>query len=130
MAIGVTVNYTIEDIDFHDSKVQIKYLLENDEAPLIKRYLEVYGLDTLYSGLGETTLTADREDLIQTNFLSLTSSTMTVFAEEARRIILGGIGASVGIGLTGVTTFSQLSFINKSSADMGLYSYFKTHCGI
>ena len=74
MAIGVTVNYTIEDIDFHDSKVQIKYLLENDEAPLTKRYLEVYGLDTLYSGLGETTLTADREDLIQTNFLSLTSS--------------------------------------------------------
>jgi hypothetical protein len=45
MAIGVTVNYTIEDIDFHDSKVQIKYLLENDEAPLIKRYLEVYGLE-------------------------------------------------------------------------------------
>ena len=55
---------------------------------------------------------------------------MTVFAEEARRIILGGIGASVGIGLTGVTTFSQLSFINKSSEDMELYSYFKTHCGI
>jgi hypothetical protein len=130
MAIGVTVNYTIEDIDFHDSKVQIKYLLENDEAPLTKRYLEVYGLDTLYSGLGDTTLTADREDLIQTNFLSLTSSTMTVFAEEARRIILSGIGASVGIGLTGVTTFSQFSFINTSSEDMNIYSWLKTNCGI
>jgi hypothetical protein len=39
MAIGVTVNYTIEDLDFHNNNVQIKYLLDNDEAPLTKRYL-------------------------------------------------------------------------------------------
>ncbi len=130
MAIGVTVNYTIEDLDFHDSKVQIKYLLSNTEAPLSKRYLEVYGLENLYSGLGDTTVLADREDLIQSNFLSLTSTTMTAFADEARRIILSGIGGSVGIGLTGVTTFSQLSFINTSSEDMNIYSWLKTNCGI
>ena len=41
MAIGVTVNYTIEDIDSHDPRVEIKYLLSNTVAPLSRRYLEV-----------------------------------------------------------------------------------------
>jgi len=130
MAIGVTVNYTIEDLDFHDNKVQIKYLLDNDEAPLTKRYLEVYDLNTLYSGLGDTTITSDREDLIESNFLSLTSATMTVFADEARRIILSGIGSSVGIGLTGVTTFSKFDVVNRSSEDLKLFNWLHTHCGI
>lgn len=130
MAIGVTVNYTIEDLDFHDNKVQIKYLLDNDEAPLTKRYLEVYDLNTLYSGLGDTTVTSEREDLIESNFLSLTSATMTVFADEARRIILSGIGSSVGIGLTGVTTFSNFNVVDKSSEDLKLFNWLHTHCGI
>ena len=52
MAIGVTVNYTIEDLDFHNNNVQIKYLLDNDEAPLSKRYLEVYNLSDIYSVQG------------------------------------------------------------------------------
>ena len=82
MAIGITVNYTIEDLDFHNNNVQIKYLLDNDEAPLSKRYLEVYNLSDIYSGIGDTTLLTAREDLIQSNFLSLTSATMTVFADE------------------------------------------------
>ncbi|MFM1757174.1 MAG: hypothetical protein RL621_2167 [Bacteroidota bacterium] len=130
MAIGVTVNYTIEDLDFHDNRVQIKYLLDNDEAPLTKRYLEVYDLNTLYSGLGDTTVTSEREDLIESNFLSLTSATMTVFADEARRIILSGIGSSVGIGLTGVTTFSKFDVVNRSSEDLKLFNWLHTHCGI
>ncbi len=130
MAIGVTVNYTIEDLNFHDNRVQIKYLLDNDEAPLTKRYLEVYDLNTLYSGLGDTTVTSEREDLIESNFLSLTSATMTVFADEARRIILSGIGSSVGIGLTGVTTFSKFDVVNRSSEDLKLFNWLHTHCGI
>jgi len=48
MAIGVTVNYTIEDLDFHNNNVQIKYLLDNDEAPLTKRYLEVYDFNLIF----------------------------------------------------------------------------------
>jgi hypothetical protein len=130
MAIGVTVNYTIEDLNFHDNRVQIKYLLDNDEAPLTKRYLEVYDLNTLYSGLGDTTVTSERENLIESNFLSLTSATMTVFADEARRIILSGIGSSVGIGLTGVTTFSKFDVVNRSSEDLKLFNWLHTHCGI
>ena len=106
MAIGVTVNYTIEDIDSHDPKVEIKYLLSNSEAPLSRRYLEVYDLSAMYSGLGNTNVTADREELVRTNFLTLTSTTMTAFADEARNIILSGIGTSVGIGLTGAASFS------------------------
>ena len=46
----------------------IKYLLDNDEAPLSKRYLEVYNLSDIYSGIGDTTLLTAREDLIQSNF--------------------------------------------------------------
>lgn len=130
MAIGITVNYTIEDLDFHNNNVQIKYLLDNDEAPLSKRYLEVYNLSDIYSGIGDTTLLTAREDLIQSNFLSLTSSTMTVFADEARRIILSGIGTSVGIGLTGVTTFSQFNVVDRSSEDLQIFNWLNTHCGI
>ena len=122
MAIGITVNYTIEDLDFHNNNVQIKYLLDNDEAPLSKRYLEVYGLNALYSGLGDTTILAVREDLIQSNFLSLTSATMTVFADEARRIILSGICTSVGICLTGVTTFSKFDIVDRSSENLQIFS--------
>jgi hypothetical protein len=112
MAIGVTVNYTIEDIDSHDPRVEIKYLLSNTDAPLSRRYLEVYDLSSMYSGLGNTDVTADRESLVRTNFLSLTASTMTAFADEARNIILSSIGTSVGIGLTGAASFSfvQLTY--------------------
>jgi hypothetical protein len=111
MAIGVTINYTIEDIDSYDPRVEIKYLLSNTEAPLSRRYLEVYDLSAMYSGLGSTDVAADREDLVRTNFLSLTSATMTAFADEARNIILSGIG-TVGIGLTGAASFSfvQLTY--------------------
>ncbi len=77
MAIGVTVNYTIEDIDSHDPRVEIKYLLSNTDAPLSRRYLEVYDLSSMYAGLGNTDVTADRESLVRTNFLSLTASTMS-----------------------------------------------------
>jgi hypothetical protein len=90
----------------------------------------VYDLNDLYSGLGETTILAEREDLIQSNFLSLTSATMTVFADEARKIILSGIGSSVGIGLTGVTTFSKFDVVDRSSENLQIFNWLHTHCGI
>jgi hypothetical protein len=112
MAIGVTVNYTIEDIDSHDPRVEIKYLLSNSVAPLSRRYLEVYDLSAMYSGLGNTDVAGERQTLVRTNFLSLTSTTMTAFADEARNIILSGIGVSAGVGLTGAASFSfvQLTY--------------------
>ncbi len=66
----------------------------------------------MYSGIGNTDVTADREELVRTNFLTLTENTMTAFADEARNIILSSIGSSVGIGLTGAASFSfvQLTY--------------------
>ena len=55
---------------------------------------------------------------------------MTVFADEARRIILSGIGTSVGIGLTGVTTFSQFNVVDRSSENLQIFNWLNTHCGI
>jgi hypothetical protein len=55
---------------------------------------------------------------------------MTVFADEARRIILSGIGSSVGIGLTGVTTFSKFDIVDRSSSDLKIFNWLNTHCGI
>ena len=130
MAIGVTINYTIEDIDSYDPKVQIKYLLSNTEAPLSRRYLEVYDLSAMYSGIADTSVTADREDLVRTNFLSLTSSTMTSFADEARNIILSGIGTSVGIGITGAASFSFVQLNYKGEDKLKVFSWLDNKSGI
>ena len=130
MPIGVTVNYTIEDIDSYDPKVQIKYLLSNSEAPLSRRYLEVYDLTAMYSGIGETSLTADREELVRTNFLSLTSTTMTAFADEARNIILSGIGTSVGIGLTGAASFSFVQLTYNGEDKLKAFTWLDNKAGM
>lgn len=130
MAIGVTVNYTIEDIDSHDPKVEIKYLLSNSEAPLSRRYLEVYDLSALYSGLGNTDVTADREELVRTNFLTLTSTTMTTFADEARNIILSGIGTSVGIGITGAASFSFVQLDYNGEDKLKAFTWLDNKSGI
>jgi hypothetical protein len=130
MAIGVTVNYTIEDIDSDDPKVEIKYLLSNTEAPLSRRYLEVYDLNALYSGIGGTDVTADREELVRTNFLTLTSTTMTAFADEARNIILSSIGSSVGIGLTGATSFSFVQLTYNGEDKLKTFSWLDNKAGM
>lgn len=130
MAIGVTVNYTIEDIDSHDPKVEIKYLLSNTQAPLSRRYLEVYDLSAIYSGVGETTLTASRQELVRTNFLTLTKTTMTAFADEARNIILSGIGTTAGIGLTGAASFSFVQLNNNGEDKLEAFSCQDNKAGI
>jgi hypothetical protein len=130
MAIGVTVNYTIEDIDSHDPRVEIKYLLSNTEAPLSRRYLEVYDLSAMYSGIGNTDVTADREELVRTNFLTLTANTMTTFADEARNIILSSIGSSVGIGLTGVTSFSFVQLTYEGEDKLKTFSWLDNKAGM
>jgi hypothetical protein len=129
MAIGVTVNYTIEDIDSYDPRVEIKYLLSNTEAPLSRRYLEVYDLSAMYSGLGSTDVAADREDLVRTNFLSLTSATMTAFADEARNIILSGIG-TVGIGLTGAASFSFVQLTYNGEDKLKAFTWLDNKAGM
>ena len=130
MAIGVTINYTIEDIDSHDPRVEIKYLLSNTEAPLSKRYLEVYDLSAMYSGLGDTDVTADREELVRTNFLSLTTATMTSSADEARNIILSGIGTSVGIGLTGAASFSFVQLTCNGEDKLKTFTWLDNKAGM
>jgi len=129
MAIGVTINYTIEDIDSYDPRVEIKYLLSNTEAPLSRRYLEVYDLSAMYSGLGSTDVAADREDLVRTNFLSLTSATMTAFADEARNIILSGIG-TVGIGLTGAASFSFVQLTYNGEDKLKAFTWLDNKAGM
>jgi len=130
MAIGVTVNYTIEDIDSDDPKVEIKYLLSNTEAPLSRRYLEVYDLTAMYSGVGNTDVTADREELVRTNFLTLTANTMTAFADEARNIILSSIGTSVGIGLTGAASFSFVQLTYNGEDKLKAFSWLDNKAGM
>ncbi len=130
MAIGVTVNYTIEDIDSHDPRVEVKYLLSNAEAPLSRRYLEVYDLSAMYSGLGNTDVTADREELVRTNFLTLTQNTMTAFADEARNIILSSIGTSVGIGLTGAASFSFVQLTYNGEDKLKSFSWHNHKAGM
>lgn len=130
MAIGVTVNYTIEDIDSHDPRVEIKYLLSNVEAPLSRRYLEVYDLSAMFSGVGNTDVTADREELVRTNFLTLTQNTMTAFADEARNIILSSIGTSVGIGLTGAASFSFVQLTYNGEDKLKSFSWHNHKAGM
>ena len=130
MAIGVTVNYTIEDIDSHDPRVEIKYLLSNVEAPLSRRYLEVYDLSAMFSGIGNTDVTADREELVRTNFLTLTQNTMTAFADEARNIILSSIGTSVGIGLTGAASFSFVQLTYNGEDKLKSFSWHNHKAGM
>ena len=130
MAIGVTVNYTIEDIDSHDPRVEIKYLLSNTDAPLSRRYLEVNDLSSMYAGLGNTDVTADRELLVRTNFLSLTASTMTAFADEARNIILSSIGTSVGIGLTGAASFSFVQLTYNGEDKLKAFTWLDNKAGM
>ena len=44
MAIAVTVDYTIQNILKSGSNVEVKFLLENDLAPLSRTYFDVYNI--------------------------------------------------------------------------------------
>ena len=56
MAVGVTVtvSYAINTITKSGSNIEVLYTLTNTDAPLTKKFLDVYDELTLYSGVATT----------------------------------------------------------------------------
>jgi hypothetical protein len=67
----------------------------------------------LYSGVGDTNINSDRKASIDNNFLSLATSNLTSFADEARLLIIEGIGKTIGVGITGVSSFVYNPIVSK-----------------
>ena len=111
MAIGITVsvNYTINSITKSGSIVEVFYTLTNSQAPLTKKYMNVFDLETFYEGIGSTTTYSDAVDYVETNFSGLAYTTMSTFAYTARLIILNSIGSTAGTAVTGVVSFGLLN---------------------
>jgi hypothetical protein len=111
MAIGITVsvNYTINSITKSGSIVEVFYTLTNSQAPLTKKYMNVFDLETFYEGIGSTTTYSDAVDYVETNFSGLAYTTMSTFADTARLIILNSIGSTAGTAVTGVVSFGLLN---------------------
>jgi hypothetical protein len=107
MAIAVTVDYTIQNILKSGTNVEVKFLLENDLAPLSRTYFDVYLISQFYSGVGDTDVYADRKEAIDANFTTLAYDTMVGFANEARLLITNAIGGTAGTAVTGAVTFSH-----------------------
>lgn len=135
MAVGVTVtvSYAINTITKSGSNIEVLYTLTNTDAPLTKKFLEVYDELTLYSGVASTMSYASIKDLIKTNFYNIAYSTMSSFADEARLLILNSIGSTAGTAVTGVASFGLLT---KLSVTKGLlpftvdYTYEDNKAGI
>lgn len=135
MAVGVTVtvSYAINTITKSGSNIEVLYTLTNTDAPLSKKFLEVYDELTLYSGVASTMSYASIKDLIKTNFYNIAYSTMSSFADEARLLILNSIGSTAGTAVTGVASFGLLT---KLSVTKGLlpftvdYTYEDNKAGI
>ena len=111
MSIGITVsvNYTINSITKSGSIVEVFYTLTNSQAPLTKKYMNVFDLETFYEGIGSTTTYSDAVDYVETNFSGLAYTTMSTFADTARLIILNSIGSTAGTAVTGVASFGLLN---------------------
>jgi hypothetical protein len=107
MAIAVTVDYTIQNIIKSGSNVEVKFLLENDLAPLSRTCFDVYLISQFYSGVGDTDVYASRKESIDANFTKLAYDTMVDFANEARLLITNAIGGTAGTAVSGVITFSH-----------------------
>lgn len=135
MAVGVTVtvSYAINTITKSGSNIEVLYTLTNTDAPLTKKFLEVYDELTLYSGVASTMSYASIKDLIKTNFYNIAYTTMSSFADEARLLILNSIGSTAGTAVTGVASFGLLT---KLSVTKGLlpftvdYTYEDNKAGI
>ena len=112
------------------SNIEVLYTLTNTDAPLTKKFLDVYDELTLYSGVATTMSYSDIKGLITTNFYDLAYTTMSSFADEARLLILNSIGSTAGTAVTGVVTFSE--FQNKPEVTSGLspFTYIYTWAGI
>jgi len=111
MATGITVSvsYTINSITKSGSVVEVLYTLTNSDAPLTKKYLNLFTLSELYDGIGGTTTYSEAVDYIETNFSGLAYTTMSYFADTARLIILNSFGSTAGTAVTGVVTFGLLN---------------------
>jgi hypothetical protein len=107
MAIAVTVDYTIQNIIKSGSNVEVKFLLENDLAPLSRTCFDVYLISQFYSGVGDTDVYASRKESIDANFTKLAYDTMVGFANEARLLITNAIGGTAGTAVSGAVTFSH-----------------------
>lgn len=107
MAIAVTVDYTIQNIIKSGSNVEVKFLLENDLAPLSRTCFDVYLISQFYSGVGDTDVYASRKESIDANFTKLAYDTMIGFANEARLLITNAIGGTAGTAVSGAVTFSH-----------------------
>ena len=83
--------------------------MTNTDAPLTKKFLDVYDELTLYSGVATTMSYSDIKGLITTNFYDLAYTTMSSFADEARLLILNSIGSTAGTAVTGVASFGLLT---------------------
>lgn len=111
MATGITVSvsYTINSITKSGNFVEVHYTLTNSTAPLTKKYLNLFDLNTFYEGIGGTTTYAEAVDYVESNFSDLTYETMSYFADTARVIILNSFGSTAGTAVTGVVSFGALN---------------------
>jgi hypothetical protein len=111
--VTVLVAYEIEVITKVGTKVEVQYQLTNTSAPLTREYREIFDFNSLYSGVGDTDINSDRKTSIDNNFLSLATSNLTSFADEARLLIIEGIGKTIGVGITGVSSFVYNPIVSK-----------------
>lgn len=111
--VTVLVAYEIEVITKAGTKVEVQYQLTNATAPLTREYKEIFDFNSFYAGVGDTDVNADRLAAIDNNFLSLASSNLTSFADEARLLIIEGIGKTIGVGITGVSSFVYNPIVSK-----------------
>jgi hypothetical protein len=111
--VTVLVAYEIEVITKVGTKVEVQYQLTNTSAPLTREYREIFDFNSLYSGVGDTDVNSDRKASIDNNFLSLATSNLTSFADEARLLIIEGIGKTIGVGITGVSSFVYNPIVSK-----------------
>ena len=113
--VTVLVAYEIEVITKVGTKVEVQYQLTNTSAPLTREYREIFDFNSLYSGVGDTDVNSDRKASIDNNFLSLATSNLTSFADEARLLIIEGIGKTIGVGITGVSSFVYNPIVSKGT---------------
>ena len=130
MAISVSVSYSINKITKSGANLEVMYTLSNTQAPLTRKYFNVFDEATLYSGVADTTSYTDAITYINNNFYDLTETVMSGFADEARLLILNSIGSTAGTAVTGVATFSQFENIPEITPGLSPFEYIYTWAGI
>jgi len=130
MAISVSVSYAINKITKSGGNLEVLYTLTNSQAPLTRKYLNLFDEASLYSGIADTTTYSDAITYINDNFYNLTEEVMSGFADEVRLLILNSIGSTAGTAVTGVATFSELEFVPEVTLGLSPTEYIFTWAGI